>query len=273
MSTRPDGSSQAAKAAIEVHGLTKSYGSLTVLDGVSLRVDAGEVAVVIGPSGGGKSTLLRCMAMLETPDSGTVLRNGVPFGAWTDAAGKRIRPRQRDIQRGRSKMPMVFQRFHLFSNLTVLGNVMVAQRSVLKRPKAEAERVARETLSRVGLSDKLHAYPVTLSGGQQQRVGIARALAMDPDIILLDEPTSSLDPELVGEVLQIIRELADTGTTMIITTHEMGFARQIASHVHFMEGGVVVESGTPADIFENPARRRTADFVRGSHERRAVSGG
>jgi polar amino acid transport system ATP-binding protein len=185
----------------------------------------------------------------------------VPFGAWRDASGRVIKQPRRDIQRGRAGMPMVFQRFNLFQNLTVLDNVVIGQRVVLKRSQPEAEDIAKRTLQRVGLAEKLRSYPVTLSGGQQQRVGIARALAMDPDVLLLDEPTSSLDPELIGEVLTIIRQLADDGMTMIIATHEMGLARQIASSVHFIDHGVIAEEGTPAELFDAPEHARTREFI------------
>lgn len=251
-----------APAAIQVLGLQKSFGRLRVLKGISLVVQRGEVAAIIGPSGGGKSTLLRCINFLETPDQGTVLVNGKGFGVWRDDAGRVIKQAASEVQRGRAKMPMVFQRFNLFQHLTVLENVAIAQRVVLKRSRPAAEEKAITTLQRVGLGDKIRAYPATLSGGQQQRVGIARALAMDPDVLLLDEPTSSLDPELIGEVLQIIRRLARDGMTMIIATHEMGLARQIASHVHFIEDGIIAEEGTPTEVFDAPRNARTRDFIR-----------
>ena len=251
-----------APPAVEVRGLEKRFGRLEVLKGVNLIVRTGEVAIIIGPSGGGKSTLLRCIDLLEVPDGGVVLRQGQPFGVWKDEDGREHRQTSREIQQGRAKMPMVFQRFNVFQHLTVLNNVMIGQRVVLKRSKAEAEERAVAILGRMGLSEKLRAYPATLSGGQQQRVGIARALAMDPDVLLLDEPTSVLDPELIGEVLEIIRGLASDGMTMIIATHEMGLARQIGSHVHFVEGGVIAEEGTPAEIFDSPRNRRTQEFIR-----------
>jgi polar amino acid transport system ATP-binding protein len=246
---------------LELRDIEKSFGELRVLKGISLMVRSGGVAVLIGPSGGGKTTLLRCTNFLEVPDRGIVLRDGVPFGAWRDESGRVIKQPRRDIQRGRAGMPMVFQRFNLFQNLTVLENVVVGQRVVLGRTQRDAEDKAKETLERVGLSQKLRSHPATLSGGQQQRVGIARALAMDPDVLLLDEPTSSLDPELIGEVLTIIRQLAEDGITMILATHEMGLARQIASSVHFIDDGVIVEEGTPSEVFDTPAHPRTRDFV------------
>jgi ABC-type histidine transport system ATPase subunit len=257
--SEPEG--RASVPAIELRDIEKSFGDLHVLKGISLVVRPGEVAVIIGPSGGGKSTLLRCTNFLEIPDRGVVLRNGAPFGAWRDQAGRLVKQARGDVQRGRAKMPMVFQRFNLFQNLTVLENVIVGQRVVLKRTQRDAEDKARLTLQRVGLSDKIRAYPSTLSGGQQQRVGIARALAMDPDVLLLDEPTSSLDPERIGEVLNIIRQLAQDGITMIIATHEMGLARQIASSVHFVDHGVIAEEGTPAKLFDTPDNPRTRDFI------------
>ena len=187
---------------------------------------------------------------------------GQPIGAWINDSGKRIRQPGSALRRDRARMPMVFQRFNLFQHLTVLENVVVGQRLALKRTRSEAEDKAKGVLDRVGLASKLKSYPATLSGGQQQRVGIARALAMDPDVILLDEPTSSLDPELTGEVLQIIKDLAVAGMTMIIATHELGLARLIASRVHFIDGGVIAEEGTPGEVFDQPKSDRTRDFVR-----------
>jgi len=249
-------------AAVQVQALHKSFGGLEVLKGVSLSVRTGDVAAVIGPSGGGKSTLLRCINYLEQPDSGRILLRGQPFGTWIDDSGKRIRQLRSAMRRDRARMPMVFQRFNLFQHLTVLDNVVIGQRVALKRSRTEAEDKAKTVLDRVGLASKVKSYPATLSGGQQQRVGIARALAMDPDVILLDEPTSSLDPELTGEVLQIIKDLAGAGMTMIIATHELGLARLIASRVHFVDGGVIAEEGTPREVFDNPRGDRTRDFVR-----------
>jgi polar amino acid transport system ATP-binding protein len=263
MTTHRDNTNPASGLpAVEVQALYKSFGNLQVLNGVSLSVMTGEVAAVIGPSGGGKSTLLRCINYLEKPDSGHIILNGQPLGAWISNSGKIIRQPGSELRRCRARMPMVFQRFNLFQHLSVLDNVVVGQRLALKRSRAEAESKAKAVLDRVGLSAKLKSYPATLSGGQQQRVGIARALAMDPDVILLDEPTSSLDPELTGEVLQIVKDLAVAGMTMIIATHELGLARLIASRVHFIDGGVVAEEGTPLEVFDQPKGGRTRDFVR-----------
>ena len=259
--TAPEPPAARGAAAVEVRDIRKSYGHLAVLKGVSMSVRAGEVAAIIGPSGGGKSTLLKCVNLLEIPDSGTILRNGEPFGPWTDADGRRHPVKRRDIMHGRSKMPMVFQNFNLFQHMTALDNVVVAQRTVLGRSKEEARSVATQTLTRVGLADKLRSYPAMLSGGQQQRVGIARALAMNPDVLLLDEPTSSLDPEMMGEVLAIIRQLASEGLTMLIATHEMGLARTIASHVHFVEKGLIAETGTPEQIFDDARTGRVREFL------------
>lgn len=215
---------------LDVRDLRKSYGSFEVLRGISLTVGRGQVTAVIGPSGGGKSTLLRCLNLLETPDSGTILRNGRPSGSWLDEAGLTHKPVRRELRQGRAHMPMVFQNFNLFQHLSSLDNVVVAQRVVLSRTKTEARKIAIEALERVGLGDKLRSYPAMLSGGQQQRVAIARALAMSPEVLLLDEPTSSLDPEMTGEVVAIIKELASAGMTMVIATHEMGLARIRSGH-------------------------------------------
>jgi polar amino acid transport system ATP-binding protein len=236
--------------AIEIIDLHKSFGPLDVLRGIDAEVATGEVVCIIGPSGSGKSTLLRCVNVLEQPTSGKVIVGGVEL---TDP--------DVDIDAARRRIGMVFQGFNLFGNLTVLGNLTIAQRKVLRRPRAEAERVARENLERVGLVDKIHAHPSQLSGGQQQRVAIARALSMDPEVMLFDEPTSALDPELVGEVLGVMRQLADDGMTMLVVTHEMQFAREVADRVLFMDGGVVVESGPPAEVIGNPSQERTRTFL------------
>jgi polar amino acid transport system ATP-binding protein len=236
--------------AIEIIDLHKSFGPLEVLRGINAEVTSGEVVCVIGPSGSGKSTLLRCVNVLEQPTSGKVVVGGVEL---TDP--------DVDIDAARRRIGMVFQSFNLFGNLTVLGNLTIAQRKVLRRPRAEAERVARENLQRVGLLDKIHAHPSQLSGGQQQRVAIARALSMDPEVMLFDEPTSALDPELVGEVLGVMRQLADDGMTMLVVTHEMQFAREVADRVLFLDGGVVVESGPPAEVIGNPSQERTRTFL------------
>jgi polar amino acid transport system ATP-binding protein len=235
---------------IEVRDLHKSFGDLEVLRGIDLDVGAGEVVCVIGPSGSGKSTLLRCVNLLEAPTSGTVIVDGVEL---TDP--------ECDIDAVRRRIGMVFQQFNLFPHLSALGNVTIAQRKVLRRSAAEAEKVARANLERVGLADKIDAYPAQLSGGQQQRVAIARALAMGPAVMLFDEPTSALDPELVGDVLSVMRQLADEGMTMLVVTHEMGFARQVANRVIFMDQGQIVEMNAPEPFFSNPQHERTKLFL------------
>ncbi|MBB4008099.1 amino acid ABC transporter ATP-binding protein [Allorhizobium taibaishanense] len=236
---------------ISIRGLTKAYGTFTVLHGIDLDVAEGEVVCVIGPSGSGKSTLIRCINHLEAfqPDS-TITVDGI-----------RVAPGPA-LAKVRAEVGMVFQSFNLFPHMTVLKNVMIAPMRVRNTPAAEAERKARELLSRVGISEQAEKFPGQLSGGQQQRVAIARALAMEPRVLLFDEPTSALDPEMVGEVLDVMRKLAGTGVTMVIVTHEMGFARQVADRVIFMDGGRLVESGTPSDIFDNPKEARTRGFLR-----------
>jgi polar amino acid transport system ATP-binding protein len=235
--------------AIEVRGLRKAFGDLEVLRGIDLTVAPGEVVCVIGPSGSGKSTLLRCVNLLEEPTSGTVIVGGVEL---TDP--------ECDIDAARRRIGMAFQQFNLFPHLSVLANVTIAQRKVLRRGAAEAERVARENLARVGLSDKVGEYPARLSGGQQQRVAIARALAMGPEAMLFDEPTSALDPELVGDVLGVMRGLAEDGMTMLVVTHEMSFAREVADRVVFMDEGIIVEQGPPS-LIGAPAHERTRRFL------------
>ena len=237
-------------SVIQIKGLHKSFGSLEVLKGVDLEVQLGEVVCIIGPSGSGKSTLLRCVNLLEEPTSGTVRVGGVEL---TDD--------EVDIDAARRRIGMVFQHFNLFPHLTALNNVAIAQRKVLKRSRAEADRIAREDLARVGLADKMDAYPPQLSGGQQQRVAIARALAMGPEVMLFDEPTSALDPELVGDVLGVMRKLAQEGMTMLVVTHEMSFAREVADRVVFMDGGVIVEQGPPAQVIGQPQHARTKTFL------------
>ena len=243
-------------AQIDIVGLHKSYGSLEVLRGIDLSVRRGEVVCLIGPSGSGKSTLLRCVNRLEEPTSGVVRIEGVDI---TDP--------DCDIDVVRTRIGMVFQQFNLFPHLNVLGNLTVAQRKVLKRPKADAEATARAVLDRVGLAEKIDEYPGRLSGGQQQRVAIARALAMDPDMMLFDEATSALDPELVGEVLAVMRQLAEEGMTMLVVTHEMGFARRVADRVVFLDGGVLVEQGPPDAVLGDPQHERTRRFLRLVSER------
>ncbi|NUP83578.1 MAG: amino acid ABC transporter ATP-binding protein [Nonomuraea sp.] len=236
--------------AIELRGLHKYFGSNEVLKGIDMTVEPGQVVCVIGPSGSGKSTLLRCVNLLEQPTKGKVFVQGAEV---TDPDA--------DIDAVRRRIGMVFQQFNLFPHMTALQNVMIAQQRVLKRGKREAEVVARENLDKVGVSAKCDAFPAQLSGGQQQRVAIARALAMNPDLMLFDEPTSALDPELVGDVLTVMRKLAEEGMTMLVVTHEMGFARQVADRVVFMDGGVVVEDGDPAQVIGDPRHERTRAFL------------
>ncbi|MFM9371421.1 amino acid ABC transporter ATP-binding protein [Streptomyces sp. Da 82-17] len=237
-------------AQIEVRGLHKAFGDLEVLRGIDITVERGEVVCIIGPSGSGKSTLLRCVNLLEEPTSGTVT-----------VAGTEVTDPDVDIDRVRRSIGMVFQSFNLFPHLSVLENLTLAQRRVLRRDKAEAERVARTNLERVGLAEKESAYPAQLSGGQQQRVAIARALSMDPELMLFDEPTSALDPELVGDVLAVMRSLAQEGMTMLVVTHEMSFAREVADRVVFMDGGVIVEEGVAERVVGSPQHERTRTFL------------
>jgi len=237
--------------AIDVRDLHKSFGDLEVLKGLDFTVATGEVVCVLGPSGSGKSTLLRCLNRLEEPNSGTILIDGEDI---TDLDA--------DVDRLRTNIGMVFQQFNLFPHLTVLRNLTVAQTGVLKVKKPQAEATARDMLELVGLSDKIHEYPARLSGGQQQRVAIARALSMSPKMMLFDEPTSALDPELVGEVLDVMRALANDGTTMMVVTHEIGFAQEVADRVVFMDDGVVVEEGPPDQVLRNPTEDRTKQFLR-----------
>jgi len=237
--------------AIDVRNLHKAFGDLEVLQGIDFTVETGEVVCVLGPSGSGKSTLLRCLNRLEEPNGGQILIDGEDI---TDPDA--------DVDQLRTNIGMVFQQFNLFPHLTVLKNLTVAQTGVLGRPKAEAISIAREMLERVGLSDKTHDYPAHLSGGQQQRVAIARALSMKPKMMLFDEPTSALDPELVGEVLDVMRTLAGAGMTMMVVTHEIGFAQEVADRVVFMDAGVVVEEGRPEQVLEHPSHERTKKFLR-----------
>ncbi|KOG37403.1 ABC transporter [Streptomyces decoyicus] len=236
--------------AIDVQGLRKAFGELEVLRGIDFSVARGEVVCVIGPSGSGKSTLLRCVNLLEEPSAGRVV-----------VAGTEVTDPDVDIDRVRRRIGMVFQAFNLFPHLTALENLTIAQRRVLGRDRGEAERIARANLERVGLSDKAGAYPAQLSGGQQQRVAIARALSMEPELMLFDEPTSALDPELVGDVLAVMRALAQEGMTMLVVTHEMSFAREVADRVVFMDGGVIVEEGTPEQVVGAPQHERTRTFL------------
>ncbi|KFI95418.1 amino acid ABC transporter ATP-binding protein [Bifidobacterium stellenboschense] len=235
---------------VDVRDLHKSYGGTEVIKGVDFQVRKGEVVCIIGPSGAGKSTLLRCLNGLETPTSGTVVVNGHDLGA-----------KDTNIDEVREQIGMVFQHFNLFPNMTVAENIMLAPTLVHKMPKDEARALAKKLLAQVGLAEKIDARPASLSGGQKQRVAIARALAMNPDIMLFDEATSALDPEMVGDVLEVIRGLAEEGMTMILVTHEMGFAREVSSRVVFTHGGVIDEQGTPDEIFNHPKSERLRSFL------------
>ena len=235
---------------IRVNNLHKSFGKNDVLKGINEHIEKGEVVVVIGPSGSGKSTFLRCLNLLEEPTSGEIVFEG-----------NSITDKKVDINKIREKMGMVFQQFNLFPHKTVLENLTIAPIKVKGISKAEAEKKAFELLERVGLTDKAKAYPSSLSGGQKQRIAIARALAMEPDVMLFDEPTSALDPEMVGEVLSVMKDLAKEGMTMVVVTHEMGFAREVGDRILFMDNGNIVEQGTPDEIFSNPKNPRTIDFL------------
>ncbi|MBW4721044.1 amino acid ABC transporter ATP-binding protein [Saccharothrix obliqua] len=245
---------------VDLRGIHKSFGSTEVLRGVDLEVHAGEVVVVLGPSGSGKSTLLRTINHLEKVDRGYVSIDGELVG-YRRSGDKLYELREREILKQRTHIGFVFQNFNLFPHLTVLENVVEAPVSAQRRPVAEARADARALLSRVGLADREDAYPRHLSGGQQQRVAIARALALRPKVLLFDEPTSALDPELVGEVLDVIKDLARSGTTMVVVTHEVGFAREVADTVVFLDGGVVVEQGPPSQVLEDPQHPRTRAFL------------
>ncbi len=238
-------------AVIEIRDLHKHFGDLEVLKGIDFQVEEGEVVCIIGPSGSGKSTLLRCVNRLEEATSGTILIEGDDI---TDLDA--------DVDALRTRIGMVFQQFNLFPHLDVLHNLTIAQTKVLKRSKKEASEIAHDVLERVGLLDKINEYPIRLSGGQQQRVAIARALAMNPDMLLFDEPTSALDPELVGEVLDVMRQLARDGMTMMVVTHEMGFALEVGDRVVFMDDGVVVEEGPPSVVLKEPETERARRFLR-----------
>ncbi len=234
----------------EIKDLQKKFGSLTVFDGLSETICKGDVVVIIGPSGGGKSTFIRCLNLLEQPTAGKIYFEG------EDITAKGF-----DVNRHRQKVGMVFQQFNLFNNLTVLENITISLTKVKKQSEEESKEKALKLLKRVGLEDKANAYPSQLSGGKKQRIAIVRALAMEPDVLLFDEPTSALDPEMVGEVLQVISDLARDGITMVVVTHEMGFARKVGTRVLFMDGGQIAEQGTPEEIFEHPQNARTKEFL------------
>ena len=234
----------------EIKDLQKKFGSLTVFDGLSETICKGDVVVIIGPSGGGKSTFIRYLNLLEQPTAGKIYFEG------EDITAKGF-----DVNKHRQKVGMVFQQFNLFNNLTVLENITISLTKVKKQSEEESEEKALKLLKRVGLEDKANAYPSQLSGGQKQRIAIVRALAMEPDVLLFDEPTSALDPEMVGEVLQVISDLARDGITMVVVTHEMGFARKVGTRVLFMDGGQIAEQGTPEEIFEHPQNARTKEFL------------
>ena len=234
----------------EIKDLQKKFGSLTVFDGLSETICKGDVVVIIGPSGGGKSTFIRCLNLLEQPTAGKIYFEG------EDITAKGF-----DVNRHRQKVGMVFQQFNLFNNLTVLENITISLTKVKKQSEEESKEKALKLLKRVRLEDKANAYPSQLSGGQKQRIAIVRALAMEPDVLLFDEPTSALDPEMVGEVLQVISDLAPDGITMVVVTHEMGFARKVGTRVLFMDGGQIAEQGTPEEIFEHPQNARTKEFL------------
>ena len=244
------GSTPGSTPAIDVQDLHKHFGDNEVLTGIDFHVDNGQVVCVIGPSGSGKSTLLRCVNLLETPTRGKIFVEGTEI---TDPDA--------DVDKLRARIGMVFQQFNLFPHMTVLRNLTIAQEKVAGRKRDEATEVARANLEKVGLSEKESAYPAHLSGGQSQRVAIARALSMDPDMMLFDEPTSALDPELVGDVLAVMKDLASEGMTMMVVTHEMGFAREVGDKLVFMDGGVIVEEGDPATVLSDPQHERTQSFL------------
>ncbi|NNV06307.1 amino acid ABC transporter ATP-binding protein [Geobacillus sp. C56-T2] len=235
---------------IDVRQLKKSFGSLQVLKGIDVHIREGEVVVVIGPSGSGKSTFLRCLNLLEDFDEGEIIIDGI-----------NLKAKGTNLNKVREEVGMVFQRFNLFPHMTVLNNITLAPMKVRQWPREKAEAKAMELLAKVGLQDKAHAYPDSLSGGQAQRVAIARALAMEPKIMLFDEPTSALDPEMVGEVLSVMKQLANEGMTMVVVTHEMGFAREVGDRVLFMDGGYIVEEGKPEELFDRPQHERTKAFL------------
>ena len=235
---------------IQVFDLCKDFGELNILNGIDLKIELGEVVVIIGPSGSGKSTFLRCLNFLEEPTAGEVIFEGIS-----------IKDSKNDLNRLREKMGMVFQQFNLFPHMTVLENITLAPRKVKRLSKKETEDIAFTLLKRIGLEDKAYTYPNQLSGGQKQRIAIARALAMSPDVMLFDEPTSALDPEMVGEVLDVMKKLVSDGMTMVVVTHEMGFAKEVGDRILFMDEGKIVEEGSPEEVFSNPKHPRTKDFL------------
>ncbi|MFB7813121.1 amino acid ABC transporter ATP-binding protein [Paenibacillus chitinolyticus] len=235
---------------LKITNLHKHFGKLTVLNGIDIEIEKGEVVVVIGPSGSGKSTFLRCLNLLEVPTDGEILFEGIS-----------ITNKKTDINSVRQKMGMVFQQFNLFPHLSVKDNITLAPRKLKKMSVSQANETAADLLRKVGLAEKADAYPAQLSGGQKQRIAIARALAMSPDVMLFDEPTSALDPEMVGEVLDVMKKLAKDGMTMVVVTHEMGFAREVGDRVVFMDGGVIVEQGRPEEVFSSPQHARTKEFL------------
>jgi ABC-type histidine transport system ATPase subunit len=247
--------------ALDIKDIYKSFGTLEVLKGISLKAQTGDVIALIGSSGSGKSTFLRCINLLEVPDSGTIAVGDEEIKLTRNRRGESVPADQRQVDRIRTRLGMVFQNFNLWTHMTILENVIEAPVHVQKVPRKEAVKLAKELLDKVGIADKADAFPVHLSGGQQQRAAIARALAMRPDVLLFDEPTSALDPELVGEVLRVMRQLAEEGRTMLIVTHEMGFAREVASEVIFLHEGRVEEQGPPTQVFDNPSSERCRQFL------------
>ena len=258
-------------AIIEIRNVSKSFGPLRVLNDISLSVRRSEVLCIVGPSGSGKSTLLRCMNFLEEYDEGEIRIQGKLLGFRADARGRRTRESERNIDAVRRGISMVFQQFNLWPHMTVLDNIILPLVLVQKKSRGDAEAIGRRVLDKVGLTAKLSEYPMRLSGGQQQRVGIARALATDPTAILFDEPTSSLDPELVGEVLQVMKQLAREGMTMVVVTHEMGFAAEVADRVVFLDHGAIIEQGPPREIFRNPRSDRLRAFLQTWFERNTIA--
>lgn len=235
---------------IKVSDLHKRFGKLDVLKGINTNIEKGEIVVIIGPSGSGKSTFLRCLNMLEEPDQGEVIFEGI-----------KLNDKKCDIDEQRQKMGMVFQQFNLFPHMTIMENIILAPTKLKKESEEEAKKKAIQLLKRVGLEDKAESYPNQLSGGQKQRIAIVRALAMSPEVMLFDEPTSALDPEMVGEVLEVMKGLANDGMTMVVVTHEMGFAKEVGTRVMFMDDGLIVEEGTPQEVFNNPQNPRTKEFL------------